>query len=161
MSTRRDFLRNVSVAGGLLTISQVPFDSRVYADEVKEATSGLFGKINRKTPENAAEKLVRKHAPSFYIEGEPKAGEIIKLKIVVGDDQIIHPMGQKHYIEHLNLYFHDKGVELPVAGVRFSPLVAQPVALFHLKLQEPAVLKAREFCTLHGLWETVRKIEVK
>ena len=161
MSTRRDFLRNLSVAGGLLTISQIPFDSEVYAGEVGDATSGLFQTINRKTAANASEKLVKKHAPTFQIDGKPKAGEILRLKVIVGDDDIIHPMSQKHYIEYVRLYMHVDGLETPIANVQFSPHVAQPVALFHLKLKEPTILKAREFCTLHGLWETAQKIDVK
>ena len=40
MGTRRDLLKTVSLAGGLLTVSQNPFESKVYAEETADSKGG-------------------------------------------------------------------------------------------------------------------------
>jgi superoxide reductase len=51
----------------------------------------------------------------------------------------------------------DAGNE-PAGRVDLRPGLSQPVVTFHLALDKPVTLVAREYCNLHGLWESRREV---
>ena len=81
---------------------------------------------------------VEKHVP--YIE-EKDGGVLVK----VGQNAA-HPMLEKHYIKFIEVLTEDK-----VCKAELNPGDA-PEAWFPIKKAD--ILAAREWCNLHGLWES-------
>ncbi|MBU0461291.1 MAG: desulfoferrodoxin [Nanoarchaeota archaeon] len=86
--------------------------------------------------ENTTDAAKEKHVP--VIE-ETKTG----IKVKVGS--VPHPMEAKHYIEWIEVLTKDGK-----SDKKFLKPGDAPEAEFNLKKKD--VLKAREYCNLHGLW---------
>jgi superoxide reductase len=149
---RRTFLKSVAlgtvVAGapaGVLAAEKY-FPSKV--------DQGLFETINRvKNPSNKTP-LEKSHAPVITAPQTVKGGEPFAVQVSIGE--VIHPMGQSHWIEFIEL---DIGNE-PAGRIDFqargylSPKVTFTVTL--AKDSSPSgkvTLIAHERCNLHGYWE--------
>ncbi len=91
-------------------------------------------KLEAKTEDASTEK----HVP--YVE-EKDEGVLVK----VGKN-LAHPMEEKHYIKFIEVHTKDKvcKAELNVGDA--------PEAWFPIKKQD--ITKAREWCNVHGLWES-------
>jgi len=79
-----------------------------------------------------------KHVPVVEVEAN-------KVKVKVGE--VPHPMEEKHYITQVELLRDGK----VIASAKLSPGSA-PEAEFCLNDTDGIV--AREYCTLHGLWQS-------
>lgn len=91
-------------------------------------------KLEAKTEDSSLEK----HVP--YVE-EVEGGVLVK----VGQNQA-HPMNEDHHIKFIEV--HTKSM---VLKAELNPDDA-PEAFFPVKKED--VVKAREWCNLHGLWES-------
>ncbi len=91
-------------------------------------------KLEAKTEDSTLEK----HVP--YVE-EVEGGVLVK----VGQNQA-HPMGEDHLIKFIEVH-----TETMVLKAELKPGDA-PEAFFPVKKED--VVKAREWCNIHGLWES-------
>jgi superoxide reductase len=115
----------------------------------------LFATVNR--PANPA-KLTpteAKHVPVITAPRRVHPGKVFSMKIKVGS--VTHVMNPSHWITEVVLLTMEGN---PMAYLELSPLVAGPVALFHLALDEPMGFRVQERCNLHGLWEARHTITV-
>ena len=86
--------------------------------------------------EQSAEMKLEKHVPVV----EKDDGTV---EITVGST--LHPMEEKHYIEWIEAQTEDK------TYIKFLKPGDEPKADFKI---DEKVVKAREFCNIHGLWKT-------
>jgi len=96
------------------------------------------GKPMRKLDPNTTDAAKEKHVP--VIE---RNGNVVKVKV----GSIPHPMEAKHYILFIELLVGDK-----VYRHDFNKSDTVAEATFLVDGNAPMV--AREFCNLHGFWET-------
>ncbi|MFA6027879.1 MAG: desulfoferrodoxin [Patescibacteria group bacterium] len=88
--------------------------------------------------ENSVDASKEKHVPVITKEGD-------KVKVQVGS--VLHPMEEKHFIEW---------IELIVNGIpcrHFLKPGDNPIVEAHAK--EGAVIEARAYCNIHGLWKAI------
>ena len=93
------------------------------------------GQAMTKLSENTVDAAVEKHVPVVKKEGN-------KVKVAVGEVQ--HPMEEKHFIQWIDII-----TPSTVLRKMLNP-GETPEAEFTTDEQ---VLKAREYCNLHGLWK--------
>jgi superoxide reductase len=107
--------------------------------------------INRMemTPANPAklEKAELKHTPKITL-GTKDANGYTLVEITVGQDGIIHPSTQDHWIYAIELYADDK----LVGKSELSREISRGEASFAVKLDSVKLLKAKAACNLHGIW---------
>jgi superoxide reductase len=85
--------------------------------------------------EKTAEMKMEKHVPVIERDGD-------LIKIYVGST--LHPMGEKHYIEWIELVTEDRSYR------KYLKPGDRPEALFLCKAER---ISAREYCNIHGLWK--------
>lgn len=96
------------------------------------------GEEMQKITENTVEASTEKHLPVIKREGS-------KVTVTVGS--IEHPMEEKHYIEWIAL-------ETKAGNQRKILQPGQkPQAVFYIA-EDDEVIKAYEYCNIHGLWST-------
>jgi superoxide reductase len=151
---RRDFLIGTALtAGSLLAVVGAARAEETFRSYTQIDPS-LFTGINRVKDAARKSALEQKHAPVVDVPATAKAGEPFVAKIAVGE--VLHPMSPAHYIHFLEVYAGNE-----VAGrVEFSPTFGVPEATLRLTLDKPVTLVVREYCNLHGLWESRRDIAV-
>jgi len=110
-----------------------------------------------KAPEPLTD-MARKHLPLITAPDSVKAGETFEVKIKVGGiDGVEHPNMQGHWINFVQLFAGD----IPITRVEFAPVVSDKYeTTVKLTLEKTTTLKAREYCNLHGIWESAPK-EIK
>ncbi len=96
------------------------------------------GEEMQKITENTVEASTEKHLPVIKREGS---------KVIVTVGSIEHPMEEKHYIEWIAL-------ETKAGNQRKILQPGQkPQAVFYIA-EDDEVIKAYEYCNIHGLWST-------
>ncbi len=148
---RRDFLaRSAAAAGGMVLWSSAALAAPAAGklQGYAEVDQELFKGINR--VQNPAEKtgLEKKHAPVIEVPAQIKAGEPFAVTVSIGE--VAHPMVAVHYIQYVELLAGNE----PAGRVEFRPGLNAAKASFFLTLDKPVTLVAREYCNLHGLWES-------
>jgi superoxide reductase len=130
-------------------------------------------KVNKPVdPENLTEGE-KKHVPIIEAPETVIAGEPFEVTVTVGS--IPHVMEEKHYIEWVELYLHNKLVgrkelspsdktadEALIAIKEIETCTIHGVNICGECGEKSVIttLYAREHCNIHGLWEADRKIEV-
>jgi superoxide reductase len=150
---RRTFLKTATVGTLAAGIAGEAFAVEKYFP-VKVDPS-LFQTINRvKDPANKTP-LEKLHVPVITAPAKVKAGEPFSVEVSIGE--ILHPMGEAHWIEFIQL---DIGNE-PAGRMAFQPHgYLQPKATFTVTLTKESApsgkvtLVAHERCNLHGYWES-------
>lgn len=89
-----------------------------------------------------------KHTPEIKIGPKDKNGYTL-VEITIGQQGIIHPSTESHWIDFIEL---DADGKL-VARTIFEPGKAMGYAAYKVKLDGVKKLTAREGCNLHGIWE--------
>jgi len=89
-----------------------------------------------------------KHTPEIKI-GKKDANGYTLVEITVGQEGIIHPSSEAHWIDFIEL---DADGKL-VARTLFEPGKAMGYAAYKVKLDGVKKLTAREGCNKHGIWE--------
>jgi len=156
---RRTFLKGA--AFGILTagVTRSAFAAEQYFPG--KADKNLFMSINRvKDPANKSP-LEKSHAPVIKAPDTVKAGEPFNVEVSVGE--VIHPMGQTHWIEFIELNIGNE----PAGRVDFQPNgYLSPKATFTVVFGKDAApdgkltLVAHQRCNLHGYWESTKDISV-
>ena len=121
----------------------------------------LFESINRAKDPAKKTSLEKSHAPVITAPSSVKAGEPFTVEVNIGE--VIHPMGQTHWIEFIELNIGNE----PAGRVDLqSNGYLNPKATFTVVVGKDAApegkltLVARERCNLHGYWESRKDISV-
>lgn len=113
-------------------------------------------KMNR--PKSPMTDMDKKHTPVITAPDSAKAKEPFSVSVKVGGiDGVEHPNMLGHWINWVELYAGERFL----SKAEFAPTVSTPEATFHIILEGPTELRVVEFCNLHGLWESKKKIDVK
>ncbi len=107
--------------------------------EVVHAAGGTLvccGQQMEAVTENTTDAATEKHVP---VVQETDGG----IRVVVGE--VLHPMGNDHYIEWIEVVLNGKSY------LQFLNPGDAPEAFFPLPISN---VKARAYCNLHGLWTT-------
>lgn len=149
---RRNFIRTTLLASGLLLSGGAAQAAggplRGYAAVEPE----LFQGINRIKEAGKPTAVEQKHAPVLLLPEKIKAGETFELTVTIGE--VLHPMSPAHYIQYVEVLAGNE----PAGRIEFAPGFNQPKATFFLRLDRPVTLVVREYCNLHGLWESRQDI---
>ena len=156
---RRRFLKSAALGTMALGVARNSFSAeRYYPVEVDK---GLFEKINRAKDMAHMSTLEKLHVPVITAPEKVEAGKPFTVEVSIGE--IIHPMGPKHWIEHLSLSIGNE----PAGRASFqSRGYLQPKAAFTVVLTKDsapsgkATLVVRERCNMHGYWENSLNITV-
>jgi superoxide reductase len=152
---RREFLRNSALlTGGLVVaiptlVSAGGTEGLMTYDKVDKT---LFEGINRAANPEKLTGLEKLHVPVIEVPAGIKVGEAFSVTVTVGE--AIHPMIPNHYIHWVDLFAGNA----PLGRVEFWPEVNVPQATFTVKLDKPVTLIAREYCNMHGLWESRKDV---
>lgn len=148
---RREFL----VRSALMTGAVFTCGGTVYGADLKgygRVDPALYRGINRIQDEGKKTPMELKHAPVIEAPEKVKAGEPFEIRLSVGET--LHVMSPEHYIEYVEVYFGNE----PAGRVEFSPTFGVPKATLTLTLDRPVTIVARQYCNLHGLWESRKDI---
>ena len=149
---RRDFLRTVGLAAGGVWLTGAS-SARAFNpyDQVEKA---LFKGINRAADPAKLTALEKKHLPMIEAPAKVKAGEPFAVTVTVGET--VHPMGTGHYIHYVELLAGNE----PAGRINLAPEFNHPKGTFYLTLDRSVTLVVREYCNLHGLWESEKDVVV-
>ncbi len=154
---RRDFLTRSVLAAGGLTLSATAVLADHPVDRLKgyaQVEQALFLGINRVKDPHKKSAVEKKHAPVIGVPQQIKAGQSFAVTLSVGE--IAHPMGAGHYIQYIELLAGNE----PAGRLELRPGLNAAQATFYLTVDKPVTLVAREYCNLHGLWESRLEIEL-
>ncbi|QOR61253.1 desulfoferrodoxin family protein [Sulfurovum sp. ST-21] len=109
-------------------------------------------KMKKKDPEKP-EKGELKHTPDITV-GEVDAKGYISVEVNVGQEGIIHPSTEDHWIYKIELYANGE----KVAQVDLEPSISRGYLATKVKKNGLNELRAISCCNLHGDWENVLKV---
>jgi len=148
---RRGFIRRSVALGGVALLGTgralAATDPWAWMSPV-EVDPTLFGGINRVRDPQSPSPLEKKHAPVIRVLELAQPGKAFAVEVAVGE--VLHPMTDGHHIHHVELFAGNE----PAGRLEFSRTLNEPRATFYLVLDRSATLIAREYCNLHGLWES-------
>ena len=124
--------------------------------------SRSLGKLIRcegEVPQELSDKA-RTHVPRVEVQSPVKKGEAVTVRIFVTE----HPNRPDHHIEFLDVYYEEDGRQfnpIHVAHVRLTPEIVEPYVEIRIRPRASGWLHVVAYCNMHGLWEAVRRIEVR
>ncbi len=108
-----------------------------------------------------------KHVPVIHAPEVVKAGEVVKVKVLVGEE-IAHPNTFEHYIAWIKVYFKPEDGKFPVELATFNfaahgegELLTEPFGKLKFKASKPGTIIATSYCNIHGLWENSAELKVE
>lgn len=108
--------------------------------------------INKAKDPNNLTAIDKKHLPVILeAPNNVEKGKAFTIKVKIGGtDGVEHPNMQGHWINWVELY----ASTLPIAKTTFLPIFSNGYEItFSISLEESTILKVREYCNLHGIWE--------
>ena len=108
--------------------------------------------MSMKDPKNPT-KGELKHTPQITL-GKKDAKGYTLVSITVGQDGIMHPSTQAHWIDFIKLHADDKLVGMS----ELMAEVSRGAASFSVKLDGVKNLTATSGCNLHGVWSSTLKV---
>jgi superoxide reductase len=156
---RRNALKRLG-ALGLIASTAVPVmasEKEEFCDVYKKYSPKIHNRnfMKIKDPKHPT-KGELKHTPEIKIGPTDKNGYTL-VEITVGQNGIIHPSTENHWIDFIEL---DADGQL-VARTIFEPGKAMGYAAYKVKLDGVKTLTAREGCNIHGIWEYTIKLNQK
>lgn len=174
-SRRRQFLKNMALAGGmgLLTAGRgwaevvpsqqekhpalSPEEKKKLKEELQRelerrvysVDEELFRKVNRPAHPGQYSGHERSHVPKIIAPKQVQRLQAFPVKVVVGVEDL-HEMQVFHYIDWISLSIG--AVQVGFASI--APIFCQASVMFELTLERNAILRAQEHCNLHGVWES-------
>jgi superoxide reductase len=108
--------------------------------------------INKAKDSNNLTAIDKKHLPVILeAPNNVEKGKTFTIKVKIGGtDGVEHPNMQGHWINWVELY----AGTLPIAKTTFLPIFSNGYEItFRISLEKSTILKVREYCNLHGIWE--------
>jgi superoxide reductase len=107
--------------------------------------------LNKPTDWMNLPSMAKKHVPIIEAPKKVKTNEPFMVKVKVGGiDGVEHPNTLSHWINWVILYAGERLISKVEFGAELSD---KYVVNLNVTLNESTVLRAREFCNLHGVWE--------
>lgn len=107
--------------------------------------------LNKPADWNNLSDMAKKHVPIIDAPNMVKVDEPFVVKIKVGGiDGVEHPNTLSHWINWITLYAGERVISRTEFGAELTDKYEVTV---NVTLKEPTVLRAQEFCNLHGVWE--------
>lgn len=133
------------------TCGYISFNTKPESCPVCHSDASAFSENNAifKESEEKSKEAAIKHIPAVTIN--KKCGLIPEMSctdVVVRIGKTLHPMEEKHFIQHIDCYIDEKFV----ARTQLTPGVFAATA-FHLKSSGSKVTIV-ENCNIHGYWQT-------
>lgn len=168
--SRRRFLSRIASLTGIALVAPLTTISAITPEEKKKlkeelqqelerkvygVNPNLFKEINRAKNPKKLEGHEKSHVPKIVAPETVKKLEPFPVRIEIGEEEI-HEMNPFHYVDWISLYADD----LLINQALLTPFYNQPIVEFTCVLERSVILKAREHCNLHGIWESQRKILV-
>ncbi len=107
-----------------------------------------------------------KHVPTIIAPETVKAGELVEVKVAVGEE-IAHPNTLEHHISWIKVYFLAEGAKFPIELGTFDfnahgeeELLAEPCVTVRFKTNKPGKILSTSYCNIHGLWEDEKEIKL-
>lgn len=107
-----------------------------------------------------------KHVPTIIAPETVKAGELVEVKVAVGEE-IAHPNTLEHHISWIKVYFLAEGAKFPVELGTFDfnahgeeELLAEPCVTVRFKTNKPGTILSTSYCNIHGLWEDAKEVKL-
>lgn len=114
-----------------------------------------------------------KHIPVIDSPDKGKKGEWIKITLCVGKE-IAHPNTTEHHIRWIAVFFMPDGEKFPyqlgrfefdshgesAAGPNMSAVYAHPEVSATFKTDKPGTIFASSYCNIHGLWQSLKKLDI-
>lgn len=94
-----------------------------------------------------------KHTPEIKL-GETDAKGYVTVEVSTGQQGIIHPSTEEHWIYKIELFADGK----KVAHVDLEPMISRGFLSAKVKKEGLKELRAVSSCNLHGDWENVLKV---
>lgn len=174
--TRRKYLKYLGGAAALAIAGGVGYSAYNFYAPKEELP--IISEIPKETPEGGelmkpfgeliytsdsaeGEALgkVESHSPKIESPDSVGAEKTFEVRITVGP----HPNTVEHSIRQIDVFIAEDGRAFnPIflTTVKLTPVYSEPDIKLNLKLKENSTLYAIEYCNLHGLWESRKKIEV-
>ena len=95
-----------------------------------------------------------KHTPQIDILEKDEKG-FSEIRISIGQNGIIHPTEDNHWIDFLKFWADDK----LIASIEYEAGLVGGFASFKVKLDDVKNLKAQIGCNIHGIWEFTKPVE--
>ncbi len=102
-------------------------------------------------PENPT-KAELKHTPEITFGNKDEKGNVL-VKITIGQQGIIHPATDNHWIDFLTVYVN--GIEK--VSIDFANGGVRAFGHFYLAIAHGDSIKAISGCNIHGIWENATK----
>jgi len=134
--TRREILKAASLTV-LATVTASAYDEKLIVNKEK---------MTPKNPKNMT-KAELKHTPKITIGDKDSAGYTL-VEINVGQEGIIHPSTDAHWIYEVELYADGKKVD----SVTLEANISRGYLGTRVKLDSVKILSAISKCNLHGAW---------
>ncbi|WP_455277915.1 class II SORL domain-containing protein [[Eubacterium] cellulosolvens] len=140
----------------LHTITEIPKKTAEGGEMMKPFGDLIY------TPDSAEGEALGKvesHTPKIEAPDSVSGGKPFEVRITVGP----HPNTVEHSIRQIDVFVAEDGRAFnPIflTTVRLTPVYSEPDIKVNLKLNKSSTLYAIEYCNLHGLWESRKKIEV-
>jgi desulfoferrodoxin-like iron-binding protein len=103
-------------------------------------------KMDFADPENPTDHEL-KHTPEITILDKDPNG-FSKIKITLGQQNIIHPTTPDHWIDYLTIYVDGE----KAAHTEYEPGTIRGYAEFFVDLKDKSKITAEAGCNLHGIW---------
>ena len=114
-----------------------------------------------------------KHSPAIDSPEKVKKGEMIRAVLTVGKE-IAHPNTTEHHIRWISVFFLPDTEKFPIqiarvefdahgesaGGPNMSTIYTHPKATAIFKTDKPGTVLASSYCSIHGLWQSSKKLEV-
>ena len=127
--------------------------------ELNECKADLFCGVNipDESDPGKMSDLSKKHVPVITAPDSVKQGECFEVTIEVGK-HLAHPNEPGHFINFVELYAD----HTYLGRQHFVHTMTCPVAKFCIQLEHVhKVLRAFEWCNLHGTWEGDKELEIE
>lgn len=94
-----------------------------------------------------------KHTPEIRFGNTDKKG-FVTVEVTIGQEGIIHPSSESHWIYKIDLYANGK----KVSTVDLEPEISNGYLATKVKKDGLTELRAIAWCNLHGEWESTIKV---
>lgn len=132
----------IKVAGTIALASTITAEAKMAVEHMNRM------EMKPKDPKNM-QKGELKHTPLITLHTKDEKG-YTRVEITTGQEGIIHPSTQEHWIDFISLHADDTLVGNNI----LEPEISRGATSFYVKLDGIKTLKATSGCNLHGIWSS-------
>ena len=117
---------------------------------------------------------IEKHVPVIQCPDNVGAGILFEVKVGLGKE-VAHPNTTEHHIRWVSLFFRPHDEKFPyhlghyefnahgasAQGPNTSSIYTHHEVTMSFKTSKPGTILALALCNIHGLWQSVKEIELQ